>query len=118
MRPCKVLLSNGAECGFTTTKEYKGGWYCNGCGNLRSADEKGESPTQSEKVDHPTHYGGADNPFEPIKIIEHLGWGPGFCKGNALKYLMRAGKKSGESEADDLAKARWYIDRAIEGLGK
>jgi len=31
---------------------------------------------------------------------------------------MRAGKKAGESEADDLAKARWYIDRALEAAKK
>lgn len=70
----------------------------------------------SEKIDHPAHYGGAENPYEAIKVIEHLGLGPGFCKGNALKYLMRAGKKGGESELDDLRKARWYLDRAIAQL--
>lgn len=36
----------------------------------------------------------------------------GFCLGNALKYLSRAGKKG--DFATDLAKARWYINRLLE----
>lgn len=63
----------------------------------------------NESVDHPAHYGGADNPYEAIKVIE--AWGLGFCLGNAVKYLSRAGKKG--SRLEDLRKARWYIDREI-----
>lgn len=33
----------------------------------------------------------------------------GFCKGNALKYRLRAGEKGDATE--DLAKANWYRDR-------
>lgn len=69
-----------------------------------------------EKVDHPSHYGGKGNPYEAILIIEDAGHGAGFCIGNALKYLLRAGKKSGESELDDLKKARWYLDRRIQQI--
>lgn len=67
-------------------------------------------------IDHPDHYGGADNPYEAIKVIE--AWGLGFCLGNALKYINRAGKKAGETEFKDLEKARWYLDRAIHNLEK
>ena len=35
----------------------------------------------------------------------------GFCKGNALKYISRAGHKG--DAAEDLRKARWYLDRLI-----
>lgn len=62
-----------------------------------------------EKVDHPEHYGGCDNPYETIKIIEAKGWLEGFCKGSALKYLMRAGDKPSEPEEDDLSKCEWYV---------
>lgn len=65
--------------------------------------------TAYESIDHPQHYGGADDPYEAIKIIEALGWLEGFCKGSALKYLVRAGDKPGESENRDLGKAEWYI---------
>jgi hypothetical protein len=68
-----------------------------------------------EKHDHPAHYGGKDNPYEAIKVIE--AWGATFCGGNALKYIARAGKKSGESTLDDLKKAKWYLVRAASHLG-
>lgn len=49
----------------------------------------------SNNIDHPDHYGGKDNPYEAIKVIE--AWDLGFCLGNAVKYISRAGKKNGES---------------------
>ena len=66
----------------------------------------------AEAVDHPAHYGGGDNPYEAIKVIE--AWGLGFCDGNAVKYIARAGKKGDRLE--DLKKARWYLDRLITSL--
>ena len=67
------------------------------------------STKKSDAVNHPAHYGGAANPYEAIKVIE--AWGLGFCLGNALKYISRAGKKG--SLVEDLEKARWYLDREI-----
>ena len=67
-----------------------------------------------ETVDHPAHYGGAENVDEAIKVIE--AWGLGFCLGNAVKYVARAGKKGPALE--DLKKARWYVDREIQRLEK
>ena len=55
-----------------------------------------------EKVNHPDHYGGEDNPMEVIKIIEH--YKLGFRTGNVVKYVLREGKKNG---LEDLKKARW-----------
>ena len=49
----------------------------------------------SEQVNHPQHYGGKDNPFEAIKVIE--AWDLDFCLGNAVKYISRAAKKGEES---------------------
>lgn len=63
----------------------------------------------SEMVDHPEHYGGADDPHETIKVLrawlteEELA---GFLKGNAIKYLSRANRKG--DPATDCAKAAWY----------
>lgn len=64
-----------------------------------------------ESVNHPKHYGGADNVYETIKIIEALGHGESFCIGNALKYICRYKNKNG---VEDLRKAVWYINRVIE----
>ena len=67
----------------------------------------------SSKVDHPSHYGGKDNPYEAIKVIE--AWDLGFCLGNVVKYISRAGKKH-KDVLEDLKKARWYLDRHINNL--
>jgi len=94
-----------------------------------------------ETVNHPQHYGGADNPYEAIKVIE--AWSLGFCLGNAIKYICRAGKKKNRhsdkcyqqminthpsqrpacicgfeygSAIEDLKKAAWYLNREIERL--
>lgn len=64
-----------------------------------------------EHIDHPQHYGG-DTPYEAIKVIE--AWGLGFCLGNAVKYISRAGKKG--NEIQDLEKAAWYLARRIAQL--
>jgi hypothetical protein len=65
-------------------------------------------------VDHPSHYGGVGNPYEAIKIIEALDFG--FCLGNALKYMVRAGKKNSDTATEDLQKAVWYLNRRIYEL--
>lgn len=68
----------------------------------------------NETVDHPSHYGGKDNTYEAIKVIEAHNLG--FHLGNALKYILRTGKKPGVDPIEDLKKARWYIDRQIQQL--
>ena len=65
----------------------------------------------SEKINHPAHYGGDDNPYEAIKVIE--AWELGFCLGNVVKYLSRAGRKDPAAELEDLKKALWYLQREI-----
>lgn len=67
----------------------------------------------AETVDHPAHYGGKDDPFEAIKVID--AWGLNFCLGNAAKYIARAGRKSPDA-IEDLKKARWYLDHEITRL--
>lgn len=64
----------------------------------------------TDMVNHPAHYGGAENPYEAIKVIE--AWGLGFNLGNTVKYISRAGKKGAALE--DLKKAAWYLAREIE----
>lgn len=69
-----------------------------------------------EQVNHPSHYGGADNPYEAIKVIE--AWNLDFCLGNTVKYISRAGKKDTDKTIQDLEKAKWYLERKIEQLKK
>lgn len=67
-----------------------------------------------ETVDHPAHYGGADNPYEHIKVVD--AWGLNYRLGNATKYIARAGKKDPAKLLEDLKKARWYLDSEIQRL--
>jgi hypothetical protein len=66
----------------------------------------------NEMVNHPQHYGGEENPYEVIKVIEATEMD--FHLGNAYKYIARAGKKETDKEIQDLKKAIWYIERKIQ----
>ena len=79
---------------------------------IESIYEIGITSSGYSKVDHPNHYGGKDNPYETIKIIENLGFG--FHIGNVFKYIARAGKKNPDTKIEDLRKAQWYLQRYIE----
>lgn len=65
-------------------------------------------------INHPPHYTRHPSGVECITATEHMN----FCLGNAVKYIWRAGAKSGATALDDLKKASWYVDREIERLQK
>lgn len=65
-----------------------------------------------DAVNRPAHY--TDGKIEVIDFIEDKKLG--FCLGNAVKYISRAGKKDPTKEVEDLRKAAWYIDRRIKEL--
>ena len=113
--------------------------YCDNCANKGSvnsdcrvctvAENNGQEisipshyvPKNKEMVNHPLHYGGADNPYEAIKVIE--AWEANFNIGTTLRYLCRCGKKTiggsaEEMRLEDLKKARWYLDREIQNIEK
>lgn len=62
---------------------------------------------------NPKYYKGK---VEVIDVIE--AWGLNFHRGNAVKYIARAGKKDPTKEIEDLKKAEWYIHREIQRLEK
>jgi hypothetical protein len=73
----------------------------------------------NDPVNHPSHYtssaakcGLCEEPIECIDVTEHMG----FCLGNAVKYIWRAGLKSEDKTIQDLEKAIWYIERHIKKL--
>lgn len=59
-----------------------------------------------DTVNHPPHYQ-TKNGMETIDVIEAFDLN--FNLGNAIKYILRAGKK--ENKFQDLNKAIWYIQR-------
>jgi len=62
----------------------------------------------SDQKINPSHYQ-LPNGFQVIDLTKNLG----FCEGNVVKYVSRAGKKGGESRLDDLLKARYYLNQLI-----
>lgn len=73
--------------------------------------------TAADMVNHPPHYQ-ADG-IECIDAIRAALGPDGFvalCRGNAIKYAWRAGKKG--DAAQDLRKAAWYLNRAADELTK
>lgn len=78
-------------------------------------DKKEIKENNYDPVNCPSYY--TDSKIEVIEYIEDKNLG--FCLGNAIKYISRAGKKkeSGKNvidkEVEDLEKAIWYINRRI-----
>lgn len=81
-------------------------------GNLRHRFEEVASidldGPEDDVVNHPSHYT-AYKGIEVIQLTEQMN----FNRGNAVKYIARAGLKNPDTEIEDLEKARWYIDREI-----
>ena len=68
----------------------------------------------NDVVNHSSHY--TDGKIEVIDFIEEKKLN--FHRGNAVKYISRAGKKDPTKEIEDLKKAVWYLDREINRLEK
>lgn len=75
---------------------------------------------EEDRVNHPGHYTWLKEKcgIEVIDITRHLD----FDKGNAVKYILRAGYKAEEGlsdkakEIEDLKKAIWYLNDKIKML--
>jgi len=80
---------------------------------------KNKTNQNYDPVEKPAHY--ADTKIEVIDYIEDKNLG--FCLGNAIKYISRAGRKQDyanqnqkEKTIQDLQKAIWYLNRRIKEL--
>lgn len=74
----------------------------------------------NDMVNHPKHYMLA-NGIESKDVVratltpeEYKGW----CKGNALKYQFRAGKKDPSKIKEDYQKAVWFLTELINTMDK
>ena len=61
---------------------------------------------------NPDYYKVHPSGIEAIQITEHFG----FCLGNVIKYVWRAGLK--DNTAEDLKKAMWYLERELSKYSK
>ena len=75
-------------------------------------DEVSTMPkSDNDPVNHPSHYT-AYQGLEIIDLTEQMN----FNRGNAVKYIARAGLKDKEHELEDLEKAIWYTQREIQRI--
>ena len=65
---------------------------------------------RNDPVNRPAHY--TTGTIEVIDFIDDKKLG--FSLGNAVKYIVRAGKKDPAKTIEDLQKAIWYIDHYIK----
>lgn len=87
--------------------------HCLACNREKLLDTPGKAVSLDDPkklIEHPPHYNFSE--IEPIDVIE--AWKLGFHLGNVVKYVARAKHKGDLIE--NLEKARWYLDRAIQKL--
>lgn len=86
-----------------------------------NAEETKSKNSVTDNINSPSHYNSGK--IEVINFIEDQNLN--FSRGNAIKYIARAGKKKGSGvdemadvvkEIEDLGKAMWYIKREIKRI--
>lgn len=101
------------RAGCSGTAQIGNGWY------ISSEDDdnpgwhvqRATPMKEGDAIDHPSHYTSYKG-IEVIQLTEQMN----FNRGNAVKYIARAGLKDPEKEIEDLEKSAWYINREIERL--
>jgi len=79
---------------------------------LRELPPEGTRAIVSDSVHHPHHYTSLPNGIECLDVTEWFNNN----RGNAIKYVWRAGVKDPAKEVEDLEKACFYIHREINRL--
>ena len=87
------------------------GWFKGVWRVLWLAQTQGLVEKEVDPVNNPSHYTRFKG-IEVIQLTEQLN----FCRGNAVKYIARAGAKDDLKEIEDLEKAVWYIQREIKRI--
>ena len=89
--------------------------------NINNQEYINNNTNVCDPVNHPYHYTWLKElcGIEPIEITRYLD----FNKGNAIKYILRAGRKIADNshikgEIQDLKKAIFYLNDEIEMITK
>ena len=100
---CKHVKLNGHE------------YPCKICDNGNQLSPQGDTKVivvSDDPVNHPSHYTKGKIEVADFIADQKLN----FDRGNAVKYVCRAGSKDPEKEIQDLEKAIWYINHEIKML--
>lgn len=84
-------------------------WWWVKASNLELVEEE---VNDFDPVERPAHYN--QGKFEVIDVIEDWGLDKNYFLGNVIKYVARSSHKG--NEAEDLKKARFYLNRYIDSL--
>lgn len=108
--PIKVVCSENSNHNIEYDNDFESIIFSKCCNVYRTED----------MVNSPPHYK-TKKGIECIDAIEAALEGEtnpfiAMCRGNAIKYLWRSGKKDKAKTIEDYEKAIWYINRAIQGL--
>ena len=107
-------------CQDTTCSECVVKCQCDSCNNFFDTNPKEceeayhivKGLVKTSAVNHPSHYNKGT-----IEVWDFISdWGLNFDRGNAIKYLCRAGEKDPTKEIQDLEKAIAYINHEISVL--
>lgn len=79
-----------------------------------AASMNGSKQEIEKPISHPDYYNLGC--IEVIEAIESWGFGEGFNRGCAIKYIARAGRKDKKTEIEDLRKAMTYLQFEIDRL--
>ena len=66
----------------------------------------------NDPVNHPSHYTQGKIECSDFIMDKKLN----FCRGNAVKYIVRAGLKDPTKEVEDLKKAIFYLNAEIREI--
>ena len=85
------------------------------CGDPAPAPKSKPGQEVKQPIHRPAHYGSKSGQ-DVIDVAEDFGIVDNAYKFNMLKYILRGGKKEGNSELEDMLKVREYVDRYIGKL--
>jgi len=86
--------------------------YINGYTHVECYNMNKDNPVKYDQVNNPQHYTTHPSGVECIQVTRHMN----FNRGNAMKYIWRAGEKDKDKEIQDLEKAVWYLQDEIKLL--
>lgn len=105
MTRSQILCAHGVDVGRL---------FCGECFKGES-EYRQRAAANADPVNHPDHYkvGGIET-IDYIQAKMSSEEFAGYCRGNALKYISRAGHK--DATVQDVSKAIWYLTRWRDSL--
>lgn len=100
-----VWSDNGAT--FENLQEWFDTWFV-----FEQVTDDSVDCLSNDPVNHPSHYTKGKIEVADFIADQKLN----FDRGNAVKYVCRAGSKDPDKEIQDLEKAIWYINHEIKTL--